>query len=94
MARSLAATRCFAAPGARPAERNVDDVRARWQRITMNRWPLFRGAGIRVRHIDDGYRSTRDELRQGYQGAVLAAEGQTVARILGVRHVRCKALRS
>lgn len=37
-------------------------MKARWLRLGMNLWPPFRGAGIRVRHIADDYRTASVEL--------------------------------
>ena len=40
-------------------------MKARWLRLGMNLWPPFRGAGIRVKHIADDYRSVSVELSLG-----------------------------
>lgn len=40
-------------------------MRARWLRLAMNLWPPFRGAGIRVQHIAEDYRSVSVALSLG-----------------------------
>ncbi|MBM3346723.1 MAG: DUF4442 domain-containing protein [Betaproteobacteria bacterium] len=40
-------------------------MRARWLKLAMNLWPPFRGAGIRVQHIAEDYRSVSVALSLG-----------------------------
>src|SRR4051812_23175792 len=40
-------------------------MQARWLKRGMNLWPPFRGAGIRVLHFAEDYRSAEVELRMG-----------------------------
>jgi acyl-coenzyme A thioesterase PaaI-like protein len=40
-------------------------MRARWLRLGINLWPPYRGAGIRVEHISEDYRSVSVRMRLG-----------------------------
>lgn len=41
-------------------------MRARWLRLGINCWPPYLGAGIRVDHIADDYRSVSVRMRLGH----------------------------